>query len=67
MKTRPYYILILTVFFTTLIGCEKDLLYEKPPHIITTELLYTNLEGFETGLNGMYSAVRDERGGAWGR
>ncbi|KPL13101.1 MAG: hypothetical protein AMS26_15525 [Bacteroides sp. SM23_62] len=66
MKTRPYYILILTVFFTTLIGCEKDLLYEKPPHIITTELLYTNLEGFETGLNGMYSAVRDERGGAWG-
>jgi hypothetical protein len=65
MKTSPY-ILILTVFIAMLIGCEKDLLLEKPPHIITTELLYTNLEGFEAGLNGLYATVRDERGGAWG-
>jgi starch-binding outer membrane protein, SusD/RagB family len=60
------YILTVLFIFTALFGCDKTMLDEKPPHIITTELLYTDLEGFETGLNGLYSKVRDEKGGAWG-
>jgi starch-binding outer membrane protein, SusD/RagB family len=44
-------------------GCSDDLLNEKPPHLITTETLYTSLDGFETGLNGLYDLVRQERTG----
>lgn len=45
------------------IGCSDDLLNEKPPHLITTETLYTSLEGFETGLAGLDALVRLERTG----
>jgi hypothetical protein len=51
--------LLLCVSF----GCSKDLLNENPPHIISTETLYKNLSGFEAGLNGLYSLVRQEREG----
>ncbi len=38
-------------------------LEEKPPHLISSETLYTNLAGFEAGINGLYALVRDERTG----
>jgi starch-binding outer membrane protein, SusD/RagB family len=44
-------------------SCQENLLEEKPPHLITTETLYTNLAGFETGINGLYALVREERTG----
>ncbi len=44
-------------------GCSTDLLNEKPPHLITSETLYTTLDGFEAGLNGLYALVRQERQG----
>ncbi len=44
-------------------GCTKEWLDEKPPHLISTESLYTTLEGFEAGLNGLYTLVRQEREG----
>ncbi|NJN27352.1 MAG: hypothetical protein HC819_15945 [Cyclobacteriaceae bacterium] len=44
-------------------GCSEDYLIEEPPHIITAESLYKNLEGFETGLNGLYALVWEERQG----
>jgi len=44
-------------------ACSKSWLDETPPHLITTETLYTNLNGFEAGLNGLYSLVRAEREG----
>src|SRR5690606_41553725 len=44
-------------------ACSKSWLDETPPHVITTETLYTNLNGFEAGLNGLYSLVRAEREG----
>jgi starch-binding outer membrane protein, SusD/RagB family len=47
---------IVILFF----GCSKELLDEKPPHLITTETLYTTRAGFETGLNGLYALVRME-------
>ncbi|WP_262246900.1 RagB/SusD family nutrient uptake outer membrane protein [Parapedobacter soli] len=42
-------------------GCSQGWLDETPPHLITAETLYTNLDGFEAGLNGLYSLVRRER------
>jgi len=42
-------------------GCAKQELEERPPHLVTAETLYTSLNGFESGLNGLYSLVRKER------
>lgn len=42
-------------------GCSKQELEEKPPHLVTAETLYTSLNGFESGLNGLYALVRKER------
>ena len=61
MKHLSKIIFVLLVMATT--GCSKDLLDEKPPHLIATESLYTSLAGFESGLNGLYSLVRSEREG----
>lgn len=47
-------------------GCAKDILNETPPHLISTETLYTNLTGFDAGLNGLYNLVRMEREGGNG-
>jgi len=44
-------------------GCSDKWLEEQPPHLITTESLYTTYDGFETGLNGLYALVREEREG----
>jgi hypothetical protein len=41
-------------------GCSEDYLKEKPPHIITTVTLYTSYNGFQSGLNGLYSLVRQD-------
>lgn len=42
------------------------ILDENPPHIIVADNLYTDLAGFEAGLNGLYAQVRRERSGASG-
>lgn len=53
---------VLSIFLVILLfGCTEDLLNEKPPHLITTESLYSTLAGFETGLNGLYASLRLER------
>jgi starch-binding outer membrane protein, SusD/RagB family len=49
------------LLLTFVLGCSKDILDEMPPHLITTETLYTNMAGFEAGLNGVYATVREER------
>ena len=40
-------------------SCE-DNLEENPPHIITSDKLYGDYSGFETGINGAYSEIRNE-------
>ncbi len=46
-------------------GCNNDkLLTETPKDIIVANNLYTNLEGFEAGLNALYAQVRRQR---WGQ
>lgn len=56
-------LLILISLAMGFLSCNKTLLEERPPHLITTETLYTSLAGFESGLNGLYSLVRKEREG----
>lgn len=56
-------IILLTSWIFLIPGCSEDWLNEKPPHLITTESLYATYEGFETGLNGLYALVREEREG----
>ena len=59
-------LIILSVFLPIAFSCSKDTLEEDPPHLITTETLYTSLAGFEAGLNGVYNLVRMEREGGNG-
>lgn len=54
------------IILMLLAGCSEDILDEQPPHIITAESLYKDLEGFETGLNGLYALVKKEREGRSG-
>src|SRR4051812_33866842 len=44
-------------------SCTKEKLNELPPSFITADLLYLSGEGFEAGINGLYSLVREERDG----
>jgi starch-binding outer membrane protein, SusD/RagB family len=43
-------------------ACHPDLI-ESPPNIIVADNLYTNLSGFEAGLNALYFQARRERYG----
>jgi len=63
-KKFIYKYALLSIFAMLLFfGCSEDVLEETPPHIITAESLFLNVEGFETALNGLYAQVRDDRGG----
>jgi len=44
-------------------GCTDTSLVEAPKDIIVADNLYTNPDGFEAGLNALYSEVRKERNG----
>lgn len=61
MKNRNYEFLILSVISVLLFSCDTDILKEDPPHFITAETLYTSYDGFDAGLNGLYSLVRMEK------
>src|SRR5690554_2163155 len=59
MKSKITYITFLLILILT--GCNNDeSLQEIPPHIITSDRLYTNYSGFEMGINGAYSEIRYE-------
>lgn len=66
MKIITKYLFVVFSALFIFSGCSEDWLEEKPPHLITTESLYTSLAGFETGLNGLYALVREEREGRSG-
>ncbi len=64
MKNKLTKILTLLVIIPLFMGCFKeDILDENLPHLISTEALYVNLAGFETGINSLYALVRMERQG----
>src|SRR5690554_5145511 len=47
--------------FLLSVGCSTDILEENPPNLLSGETLYTNLSGFEAGLNGLYNIARHGR------
>jgi hypothetical protein len=57
-----YKIIMISICFGILFGCQDSWLDEKPDHLLTAETLYQNLDGFEAGINGLYSHVRKEKG-----
>jgi starch-binding outer membrane protein, SusD/RagB family len=61
MKINLYKLGTILLILILISACDKEMLDEKPPHIITAETLYTTLAGFETGLNGLYAQVRREK------
>ena len=44
-------------------NCDKDLLDEQPETFLTADQLYNKQSGFESGLNGLYALMRQEREG----
>jgi hypothetical protein len=62
MKNSVKYFSVLLVILL-LSACSEDILMENPPHIQTAETIYTSLDGFESGINGLYALVRQEREG----
>src|SRR5665647_607701 len=42
-------------------GCSKDVLEENPPNILAAQTIFKNLDGFESGLNGLYNIARHGR------
>jgi hypothetical protein len=55
--------ILLSLILILTFGCSEDVLVEDPPHIISPTTLYQDLEGFETGLNGLYAQWSRERSG----
>lgn len=63
MKTLKY-ILTLTALLAAFIGCSDDELIENPLADIAPDNLFTDLAGFEVGLNGLYAQYSRERAGS---
>jgi hypothetical protein len=66
MKIKSIYKIAIFTGILLMAGCSEEWLDEKPPNLISTESLYTSLSGFETGLNGLYAIVRQEKEGGDG-
>src|SRR3982751_151421 len=58
-----YHIILVFGFIIGAEGCSKTRLNEDPPNFTTAETLYSSVDGFEAGINGLYSLVREERNG----
>jgi hypothetical protein len=56
-------ILVVIAGFMTFSGCSSELLNEHPDTFLTADQLYNSQSGFESGLNGLYALVRQEREG----
>lgn len=58
------YILAFTILASAFVGCSELELVEDPRADIAADNLYTDIAGFEVGLNGLYAQYRRERGGS---
>jgi hypothetical protein len=55
---KAFKFLQLSLIVMVLASCSKVELQEVPPHLITSETLYTNYAGFDAGINGVYALIR---------
>lgn len=56
-------ILICAALMACVSSCKKSVLDEHPPQILTADNLLVDYNGYQNGLNGLYSQVRRCRGG----
>jgi hypothetical protein len=63
---RASAIAALTAATLAVTACGSDFLVEDPPDIIVADNLYTDIAGFQAGLNALYAEVRREREGRSG-
>lgn len=63
MNIRIWSLLAAVLMVAGLAGCSESLLDEKPETLLTSDQVYANENGFEAGLNGLYSLARQEREG----
>lgn len=64
MKFIKYNLVIVVIAgLISFTGCSDSLLDEKPETFLTADQLYNSQSGFESGLNGLYALVRQEREG----
>ncbi|WP_177180952.1 RagB/SusD family nutrient uptake outer membrane protein [Parapedobacter koreensis] len=61
-----YRLTVVALMLGFSMSCSDNYLEENPPHLITSETLFTSYSGFEAGLNGLYALVRHEREGLAG-
>jgi hypothetical protein len=66
MASRLVQLCLVGVAGIGMASCSKDLLTEAPKDIIVADNLYSNPDGFESGLNALYAQVRNERNGYQG-
>ena len=59
-KNIKYLLAAVAILFS---ACSDDFLKENPPHFTSADKLYTSVEGYESGINGLYSLMRQEREG----
>ncbi|MCF8379794.1 MAG: RagB/SusD family nutrient uptake outer membrane protein [Bacteroidales bacterium] len=55
--------LVVSIGLVIFPNCSKDLLDENPETFLTADQLYNTQSGFESGLNGLYALMRQEREG----
>ena len=58
MKLTYKYLIVVPFFLV--FGCSEDILDENPPQLLTNPSLYSDFDGFQTGINGLYALVREE-------
>jgi hypothetical protein len=51
-------VVLAIILFTS---CSEDVLNENPPNILAGQTVFTDLAGFEAGLNGIYNIARHGR------
>src|SRR4051794_6311636 len=54
---------LIFISISVVVGCSKNRLNENPPNFTTADALYSSVQGFKAGVNGLYALVREERNG----
>ena len=61
MKIILSKIVMVTLVIILLVSCSESILEENPPNVLAGQTVFTDLAGFEAGLNGVYNVARHAR------
>lgn len=57
MSNKCYISVVIMLIFVTLMGCQKDLLNQKPDHVISEELVINSVDKLKRLLAGSYNEI----------